>query len=73
MFYIISLQKLFYYFHVEMQSYLLNLRTQAEECEEEDHPGWGVNPKCKQKGCNQVRCNLYYHVFEFIFFALKIP
>lgn len=41
-------------FIAEMQSYLLNLRTQAEECEEEDHPGWGVNPKCKQKGCNQM-------------------
>ena len=40
-------------FDLEMQSYLLNLRTQAEECEDEDHPGWGVN-KCKQKGCNQV-------------------
>jgi len=41
-------------FIAEMQSYLLNLRTQAEECEDEDHPGWGVNPKCKQKGCNQM-------------------
>jgi len=57
-------------FLAEMQTYLHKLRSQAEELEDEDHPGAGVKV-CPAPGCNQIvirsfqcdRCKEHFHLY----------